>query len=69
MLRGGGLRPWSWKGPDHGVGVDPETVNKGNHCNERHCRQLKGSAVPLTGPFTAPSGGIRSPMVRAENVP
>ena len=22
-----GLRPWSWKGPDHGVGVDPETVN------------------------------------------
>ena len=26
VLRGG-LRPWSWKGPDHGVGVDPETVN------------------------------------------
>ena len=25
MLRGG-LRPWSRKGPDHGVGVDPETV-------------------------------------------
>ena len=22
----GGLRPWSRKGPDHGVGVDPETV-------------------------------------------
>ena len=20
------LRPWSWKGPDHGVGVDPETL-------------------------------------------
>ena len=26
VLRGG-LRPWSWKGPDCGVGVDPETVN------------------------------------------
>ena len=29
VLRGGrdhGLRPWSRKGPDHGVGVDPETV-------------------------------------------
>ena len=26
VLRGG-LRPWSRKGPDHGVGVDPETVN------------------------------------------
>ena len=26
MLRGG-LRPWSRKGPDHGVGVDLETVN------------------------------------------
>ena len=25
VLRGG-LRPWSRKGPDHGVGVDPETV-------------------------------------------
>ena len=25
MLRGG-LRPWSQKGPEHGVGVDPETV-------------------------------------------
>ena len=25
----GGLRPWSQKGPDHGVGVDPETVIKG----------------------------------------
>ena len=22
-----GLRPWSRKGPGHGVGVDPETVN------------------------------------------
>ena len=22
-----GLRPWSRQGPDHGVGVDPETVN------------------------------------------
>ena len=31
VLRGGfrdrGLGPWSRKGPDHGVGVDPETVN------------------------------------------
>ena len=29
VLRGDwdhGLRPWSRKGPDHGVGVDPETV-------------------------------------------
>ena len=26
VLRGG-LRPWSRKGPDHEVGVDPETVN------------------------------------------
>ena len=25
VLRGG-LRPWSRKGPDHGVGVDPETL-------------------------------------------
>ena len=24
----GGLRPWSRKGPDHGVGVDLETVNR-----------------------------------------
>ena len=34
VLRGGfrdhGLRPWSRKGPDHGVGVDPETVNIGH---------------------------------------
>ena len=22
-----GLRPWSWKGPDHGVGVDPSLLN------------------------------------------
>ena len=29
VLRGG-LRPWSRKGPDHGVGVDPETVNSEN---------------------------------------
>ena len=27
VLRGG-LRPWSRKGPDHGVGVDPEIVNQ-----------------------------------------
>ena len=25
-FRDHGLRPWSRKGPDHGVGVDPETV-------------------------------------------
>ena len=27
-FRDHGLRPWSRKGPDHGVGVDPETVSK-----------------------------------------
>ena len=26
-FRDHGLRPWSRKGPDHGVGVDPETVS------------------------------------------
>ena len=31
VLRGG-LRPWSRKGPDHGVGVDPETVT---NCNSK----------------------------------
>ena len=34
VLRGG-LRPWSQtmvsEGPDHGVGVDPETVNENKH--------------------------------------
>ena len=27
VLRGG-FRPWSWKGPDHGVGVDPQGVSE-----------------------------------------
>ena len=39
VLRGG-LRPWSRKGPDHGVGVDPETVilrrGVSRTCLERH---------------------------------
>ena len=32
FVLGGGLRPWSRKGPesDHGLGVDPETVKLGN---------------------------------------
>ena len=45
VLRGGietmvsdhGLRPWSWKGPDHGVGVDPETANY-RFLSQRSCR-------------------------------
>ena len=48
VLRGG-LRPWSRKGPNHGVGVDPETVNKRGclltqtNVNKRAQRQISGS--------------------------
>ena len=30
----GGPRPWSRKGPDHGVGVDPETVTYQRKCSQ-----------------------------------
>ena len=41
VLRGG-LRPWSRKGPDHGVGVDPETVTdqKLLHCSNLYVMEL-----------------------------
>ena len=42
VLRGG-LRPWSRKGPDHGVGVDPETLTKGH---PSLCWEAGGWGVP-----------------------
>ena len=51
VLRGG-LRPWSRKGPDHGVGVDPETVTFGPHASQEAPVSLNNEVGGLKGLFS-----------------
>ena len=43
----GGSRPWSRKGPDHGVGVDPETVRDCGHKSLQTSSQATRESAPF----------------------
>ena len=59
MLRGG-LRPWSRKGPNHGVGVDPETVS--SCVGNLHSKSASFRDEISEGPFTALSEYCPAPV-------
>ena len=55
----GVLRPWSRKGPDHGVGVDPSLLKLGSQCLARRGLRNAGATSPMEKPQEILRGCLR----------